>query len=98
MTWTHDKEYDFDRVEGLHCHITLEKRPHYCDRGNFIAKIFVKGQLQSPLQASAGGRRTAKGFGLEIDYSDGWPRYYFDEARAKAEIEAWLVKRKEAVT
>ena len=30
---------------------------------------------------------------LEIDGHDGWPRYYFDRARAKAEIEAWLDKR-----
>jgi hypothetical protein len=31
----------------------------------------------------------------EIDWADGWPRYYFDLARAKAEIEAWLVARKQ---
>ena len=29
----------------------------------------------------------------EIDTQDGWPRYYFDLERAKAEVEAWLVKR-----
>lgn len=32
---------------------------------------------------------------LSIDAADGWPRYYFDRARAKAEIEAWLDKRGE---
>jgi hypothetical protein len=29
----------------------------------------------------------------DIDESDGWPRYYFDLERAKAEIVAWLVRR-----
>lgn len=32
-------------------------------------------------------------FSSEIDGQDGWPRYYFDENRAKLEIEAWLRKR-----
>lgn len=31
--------------------------------------------------------------GLGIDGADGWPRYYFDLERAKAEIEAWLTVR-----
>lgn len=29
----------------------------------------------------------------EIDFADGWPRYYFDPLRMMQEIEAWLVKR-----
>lgn len=29
----------------------------------------------------------------DVDHADGWPRYYFDLARAKAEVEAWLVNR-----
>jgi hypothetical protein len=60
--------------------ITLESRPHYCDRGNFIAKVSIKT-----------GYKFDKG--CWVDDQDGWPRYYFDEARAKAEIEAWLKKR-----
>jgi len=32
-----------------------------------------------------------------MDAADGWPRYYFDLERAKAEIEAWMRKRKEWV-
>jgi hypothetical protein len=32
---------------------------------------------------------------LAIDHADGWPRYYFDLDRAKAEIEAWLHTRRE---
>jgi len=34
---------------------------------------------------------------LGFDEADGWPRYYFDLDRAKAEIEAWLVKRGQAL-
>jgi hypothetical protein len=35
---------------------------------------------------------------LEIDGQDGWPRYYFDEDRAKLECEAWLKKRGQWIT
>ena len=65
-------------IRGKECEITLEARPAYCDRGNFIAKVFPSGKLA-----------------LEIDHQDGWPRYYFDEDRARLEIEAWLKKRKQ---
>ena len=65
-------------IQGKDCKITLEASPHYCDRGNFIAKLFPRGQLLA-----------------EIDYQDGWPRYYFDFERATLEIEAWLKKRKQ---
>jgi len=61
--------------------IILENRPHYCDRGNFIAKVFV----DEPHKFESA---------LWIDEADCWPRYYFDEGRAKLEIEAWLKKRK----
>ncbi len=30
---------------------------------------------------------------LSVEGRDGWPRYYFDEARAKLEIEDWLKER-----
>ena len=63
-------------IKGRECTITLEPRPAYCDRGNFIAQLFPEGSLA-----------------LDIDDADGWPRYYFDEERAKAEIIAWLEKR-----
>ena len=29
----------------------------------------------------------------DLDSADGWPRYYFDLDRAKAEVEAWMQKR-----
>lgn len=66
----------YQEAKGKDCTITLEARPHYCDRGNFLAKLFPVGQLA-----------------LDVDGSDNWPRYYFDEQRAKLEIEAWLQKR-----
>ena len=66
----------WQEIEGRDCLIVLEARPRYCDRGNFLAKLFPRGELAR-----------------EIDEADGWPRYYFDEERAKLEIEAWLKKR-----
>jgi len=77
MTWvTHD---GYEHITGKECFITLEPRPGYCDRGNYIAKLFPEGKLAR-----------------DIDDQDGWPRYYFDLERAKAEVEAWLVKRGQA--
>lgn len=72
--WTTVDHYQTCR--GRECVITLEPRPAYCDRGNFLAQLFPHGALA-----------------LSIDYQDGWPRYYFDEGHAKAEIDAWLIKR-----
>ena len=63
-------------IRGKDCLIALEPRPPYCDRGNWIAKIYPTGELAR-----------------DLDHHDGWPRYYFDQARARLEIEAWLVKR-----
>jgi hypothetical protein len=31
--------------------------------------------------------------GLVLDWAEGWPRYYFDLDRAKAEIAAWVERR-----
>ena len=70
----------YQEIEGKECLITLEPRPHYCDRGNWLAKIFPCGNLIS-----------------EIDGQDGWPRYFFDEERAKLECEAWLTKRGQSI-
>jgi hypothetical protein len=66
----------WQEILGAECLITLEPRPPYCDRGNWIAKLFPTGTLAR-----------------EIDDADRWPRYYFDEERAKLEVEAWLQKR-----
>ena len=80
MIWGKDPEGKFIAIVGRECLITLEPRPHYCDRGNWIAKLFPTGTLLR-----------------DIDEADGWPRYYFDADRAKAEIEAWLIRRGQVV-
>ena len=65
-------------IRGKECTICLEPRPGYCDRGNWIAKVFP----DSPSELAR-----------SLDEADGWPRYYFDEERARLEVEAWLMKR-----
>ncbi len=86
MSWhTHtDGPTTWQSIDGIDCTIYLEPRPHYCDRGDFIAKIFLKE-----------GATVEQRLRLNLDEQDGWPRYYFDEGRAKLEIEAWLKKRKQ---
>jgi hypothetical protein len=80
MNWEPQEDGRWEAIHGKACMITLEPRPSYCDRGNWIAKLFPEGELAR-----------------DIDAADGWPRYYFDQGRAKAEIEAWLVKRGQAL-
>lgn len=70
------QRHGYQEAIGWDCKITLEPRPGYCDRGNFLAKIHPTGELAR-----------------SMDYQDAWPRYYFDEVRAKLEIEAWMRKR-----
>jgi hypothetical protein len=62
-----------------HGTIVLEPRPSYCDRGRFVAKVFP---AHGPACAAC-----------HVDEADCWPRYYFDEDRAKAEMEAWMAAR-----
>jgi hypothetical protein len=50
--------------------------------GNFLAR----------LEADSGSN-----LNRELDEADGWPRYYFDLGRAKAECAAWLAKRGQAL-
>lgn len=67
------------RVITRECIIDLAPRPHYCDRGSWLAYADCKGY---PVNKNP------------IDNQDGFPRYYFDLERAKLEIEAFLSKRK----
>jgi len=43
--WTqHLQEFGnetYEEIEGRDCFISLEPRPTYCDRGNFLAKLFI---------------------------------------------------------
>jgi hypothetical protein len=80
-TWVTKQGGLWQEINGKECLITLEPRLPYCDRGNFIAKLFPRGNLAR-----------------DIDEQDAWPRYYFDEERAKLEIEAWLKKRDQWIT
>lgn len=36
-----DNGVSYQRIRGKDCEVTLEKRPHYCDRGNWYAKVQV---------------------------------------------------------
>lgn len=76
--WIKDKQYDYESIVFDEGTITLEPRPVYCDRGNWIAKLFPE----------SGGD-----LALSIDHADMWPRYYFDYESAKSEIMAWIMKR-----
>lgn len=60
-----------------HGQITIEERPEHCNRGRWLAKMHQKGRLNNPWFDDGTG-------------SGGWPRYYFDLDRAKAELEAWV--------
>ena len=39
-------------IEGRDCSITLEPRPTYCDRGNWIAKLHARGFLKDEIDHS----------------------------------------------
>jgi hypothetical protein len=43
MTWIEQDGYQ--TIQGRECHITLERRPRYCDRGNWLAKLFPSGEF-----------------------------------------------------
>lgn len=32
--------YQWISLKGIDCNITIEPKQHYCDRGNYLAKIF----------------------------------------------------------
>ncbi len=71
----------YEEIEGLDCVIQMQPRPRYCDRGSVIA--YVKTKLGGdPIR-------------LWLDSADGWPRYFMDRDRGKAECEDWLKKRKQ---
>lgn len=59
--------------------ITIEKRPNYCDRGNYLVKC------------------DNLNFHGDIEWSDGFPRYYFEFECMVREIAAFLTKREDKV-
>jgi len=66
-------------IKGPDCEISLEPRPHYCDRGEWIAQVLITGDSLK----------------VNVDGADCWPRMYFNLDFAKAEIEQWLIRRKQ---
>jgi hypothetical protein len=42
------------RIDVAQAQITIEPRPHYCDRGNFIVKVFPRGDLALSLDEQDG--------------------------------------------
>jgi hypothetical protein len=75
-----EREESWWQIDGRDCYVTIERRPAYCDRGRFIAKVF-------PLPGTP--------LYLSFDSQDGWPRYYFDWDRMLAEIGAWMEVREQ---
>lgn len=67
-------------IRGKHCLIALEARPHYCDRGSWLAKLQVLNPIELTIDYVDG-------------WNPG--RYYFDKERAVLECEAWLRARKQ---
>jgi hypothetical protein len=78
--WLVDEE-DCFVIQGRNCIIRIAKRPHWCDRGNWLAYCDPKPNTHPR--------------DFELDSADYWPRYYMDITRAKLECEAWLKKRKQ---
>jgi hypothetical protein len=57
MIWNANTDDNYLYVVGKECVITLEPRPHYCDRGNYLAKILATGELGRDLDESDGWPR-----------------------------------------
>lgn len=79
LQWLTNEEYGYQFVKLEQCEIHLSRRNWYCDRGAWDANVY-------PVDRSE--------LSLSLDYADGFPRYYFDETRAKLEMECWAKKRK----
>jgi hypothetical protein len=54
--------------------ITIEGRPHYCDRGNFIVKVFPRGDLALSLDDQDGFPRYYFGVQACADEVHEWMR------------------------
>jgi hypothetical protein len=67
-------------LETEHGIIRLERRPEYCDRGAFLAHVEPK--------------HDAACKPCNVDAHDLFPRFYYDEGRAKLELDAFMRRRK----
>jgi hypothetical protein len=71
-----DTEYDgWWSIDGKVHHLSIHRRPTYCDRGRFQVDI-------SPVAGA--------GYAYSIDDSDGFPRYFMNFDRMMDELREWL--------
>lgn len=78
-SWLSKKSFvDIEIKDGQ---LTIQKRPPYCDRGNYIVNVFVN----------------IDSLDLHIDEADMFPRYYFDLGCLVKEMNLWVMKRKQAL-
>lgn len=47
----------YQEAKGLECTITIERRPPYCDRGNYLAKVCPTGTLATDVDGHDGWPR-----------------------------------------
>lgn len=41
VTFLWEQKLGYQSIKGKNCKVCLEPRPSYCDRGKFLAKIFI---------------------------------------------------------
>lgn len=65
--WTSNRIYvserTYEEINGAQCVITIEPRNSYCDRGNWVAKIFPREQLAMEIDGQDGWPR----FYMDLD-------------------------------
>jgi hypothetical protein len=62
------------KIDVAQAQITIEPRPHYCDRGNFIVKVFPHGDLALSLDSQDGFPRYYFGVQACADEVHEWMR------------------------
>lgn len=73
--WSRDPEFNCLTYSFDHGTIWVERRPSYCNRGDWIAKLDVRNCHPH----------------FNVSEQDLWPRYIFgDEKLVKGQIEEWL--------
>lgn len=71
-----------DSTQG-HYEIIIERRPFYCDRGDWMIWVEAKGEA---------------GLISGLDGADGFPRYFFGgENQVKQQMETWAERRENVI-
>lgn len=57
--WLSEKHAQFEvhSIGGKDCLVTVEPRSDYCNRGNFLAKLFLSGKLYDEIDEADGWPR-----------------------------------------